>query len=611
MQVPLSSIYSHGNSWAKCPSPAGVERSKHDVHDRGHDATIRPRPSGDLATWPRNCLIWVFLVLTLLNPGSTVLGDEELSRKELLEAFQQSSVIPKQGGFIQPVGPLPELVWDRPFLVRAVWGHFPLKIRWFDPEGNETQQVDRPGRYGVHVEGRPPAGPVIRRARTFFFFDPAAASRLAHEPLWEVPLDAKLGISQEAWDQHRPHLQAFAAQALVRALTTSEEAAILGASLFEWRPSESLDPLGTPNIRHQEYHLAIRKRLQAEQIPTSPLERPLVADPPATRLVDGSPREAGLSDELPEKLRDLSRKWMLESGEPFTMVVARRGVVVFHEAFGERDGRPVGQDTLYPLFSLTKTLTGTMFGMFVDQGLVALDDPLGRILHDFPTAGPQAMTFRACMMHVTGLQGHSQWGGLDNPWFDNVVANGLENLVPAYAYSGVPYDLTGFAMQMITGKAIPRLFHDHLFAPLEMEGAKLTGLGTGAELRAIDLAKLGQLWLNRGVYGDHRFFGDEVWKEHLPQPYEARFPGLAPRAADYGIGTQWVNLPHPRAGREGLPEDAMLLSRRTLGHGSFSGTVFRVDLENEIVLAVGRFSAGPNHHRYLEELVSLLAESLR
>src|SRR5690606_27344086 len=119
----------------------------------------------------------------------------------------------------------------------------------------------------------------------------------------------------------------------------------------------------------------------------------------------------------------------------------------------------------------------------------------------------RAFTFRACMMHVTGLQGHTVWGGFDNPWFDNVVAQGLETLTPAYAYSGVPYDLVGFAMQELTGKPMSQLFHDHLFGPLGMEGATITGMGTGAELRAIDLARLGQLWLQRGTYGSKRFFG--------------------------------------------------------------------------------------------------------
>src|SRR5690606_26180070 len=125
-------------------------------------------------------------------------------------------------------------------------------------------------------------------------------------------------------------------------------------------------------------------------------------------------------------------------------------------------------------------------------------------------------------------------------------------------------------------------------------------------LRAIDLARLGQMWLQRGTYGSQRFFRPEGWETLLPESYEARFPGLAPRAADYGMGTQWVDIPHPRAGQDGRSDDAKLLGNRTLGHGSFSGTIFRVDLENEIVVTVGRFASGSDHRQHLEELLALL-----
>jgi CubicO group peptidase (beta-lactamase class C family) len=556
--------------------------------------------------------LWILsFSLTVVGSVPLSFSDEAPDRRELLEAFQKADIVPQQGGFIQPVGEFPTLVWDRPFLVRAARGEFALKVRWFDAKGEEVDRAERPGRYGAYVEGIPDEGPVIRRSRTFFFFDPTAADKLTGEPPWEVPREAKLGISQSAWDRHREYLQRFMDQALSNALMTSEQAAILAASLAEYESCQDRDAWESPELRHQEHQLSIRRKVRSRDVPTVSLNRPLEVDVLNPILIVGSPEEAGFSDQLPDRLREFCEDWLRDSESPFTMVVARRGVVVFHEGFGRhRDGELVGTATPYPLFSLTKTLAGTMLGMFLDQGLLKLDDPVGTILPDFPLDGPGAFTFRACMMHVTGLQGHSVWDGFDNPWMDNVVAQGLETLTSAYAYSGVPYDLTGFAMQELTGKTISRLFQDHLFEPLGMQGATITGMGTGAELRAIDLAKLGQMWLQRGTYGSHRFFSDEVWKGLLPESYEDRFPGLAPRAADYGSGTQWVDIPHPRAGEDGLPVDAKLVGNRTLGHGSFSGTVFRVDLENEVVIAVGRFSAGPNHRKHLEELLLLIDEAI-
>lgn len=136
-------------------------------------------------------------------------------------------------------------------------------------------------------------------------------------------------------------------------------------------------------------------------------------------------------------------------------------------------------------------------------------------------------------------------------------------------------------------------------------------MGSGAHLRAIDLARLGQLILNRGRYGDYVLYREPTAELLLPVAYEEHFPGLAPNQADYGLGIHWADEPHPRAGEDEIPEDAVVPSRRTLGHGSFSGSIFRVDLEHEIVIAMGRFASGEKHREHLRELLATVSEAIR
>jgi CubicO group peptidase (beta-lactamase class C family) len=165
-------------------------------------------------------------------------------------------------------------------------------------------------------------------------------------------------------------------------------------------------------------------------------------------------------------------------------------------------------------------------------------------------------------------------------------------------------------MEVTTGQCARDLFQEHLFAPLEMKGARLDDMGMGAHLRALDLARLGQLLLNEGAYGAHTLFDESAMQELLPRPYENRVGSPGPDAAPYGLGIRWAGEPHPKAGKGDVPADATIFSKRTLGHGSFSGSIFRVDLDNDLVLAMGRFSSGERHAPYMLELMQTLMEAL-
>ncbi len=547
--------------------------------------------------------------LTAVLAG-TANADDETEQEELMNAFLELRIVPESGGFLFAGDDFPRLRWEQPYLVRELWGTFPLAVRWFDADGHEVEKPEGTGRYGAYIEGQSPDGPTFRRAKTFFRFDPATAAGTGDEIRFDLPDAPLFGMSEAAWETHRETLEDFGKDAIVQALIKDEKAAILVAGIAEWDQAAD-DPLDTPSIRHQDYHLELKRDILGASDRFPPLERPWKRETPAPVLEEGSAEDAGVDDDLPDRLRALCRKWERETGEPFTAVAARRGLVFFHEAFGEHEGQPVDRNTAYPLFSISKSLTGLMAALFVDQGLLEPDAPLGNILPDLPTDPATAVTLRGCLMHVTGLEGQVRWRGLENPWLDNVAANALHTVRPAHRYSGVAYDLVGMAMQVTSGKTIPRLFQEHLFQPLGMENARISGLGIGAHMRALDLARLGQLMLNGGSYGEHGFFSEATLSQILPVAYEDHFPSLASDRRDYGFGIRWAARAHPRAGDGGLPEDATILSPRTVGHGSFSGTVFRVDFDNDLVIAVGRFRPGDDHGAHVDRLFLTIAEGLR
>ena len=85
------------------------------------------------------------------------------------------------------------------------------------------------------------------------------------------------------------------------------------------------------------------------------------------------------------------------------LLVARRGVVVLHRAYGHLDPetrqRPARTDSLFDLASITKLFTVTAFMTLVEAGRVALDTPVAGVLTELtglrpigPTKDPLAKT---------------------------------------------------------------------------------------------------------------------------------------------------------------------------------------------------------------------------
>jgi CubicO group peptidase (beta-lactamase class C family) len=75
------------------------------------------------------------------------------------------------------------------------------------------------------------------------------------------------------------------------------------------------------------------------------------------------------------------------------LVIARRGEVVHETVLGKRDlerGLPAEADTLYRIYSMTKPITSVAFMMLVEEGKVALDDPVERYIPAWKDLGVYA-----------------------------------------------------------------------------------------------------------------------------------------------------------------------------------------------------------------------------
>jgi CubicO group peptidase (beta-lactamase class C family) len=186
------------------------------------------------------------------------------------------------------------------------------------------------------------------------------------------------------------------------------------------------------------------------------------------------------------------------------ILVARRGQVVYQTVLGRMDverNRAASEDTIYRVYSMTKPITSIAFMMLVEQGLVALDDPVHRYIPAWRDLGvyvggvhgmfrvervQKPMTILDLMRHTSGLTyGFQMKTNVDAAYrklkigefegdttLDDMIAN-LATLplefAPGTAWSyGVSTDVIGYLIGKISGQSFPDYIRERILKPLKM-----------------------------------------------------------------------------------------------------------------------------------------------
>lgn len=97
---------------------------------------------------------------------------------------------------------------------------------------------------------------------------------------------------------------------------------------------------------------------------------------------------AGLDERQLGRITEHLERRYLEPGKiaGCQVLVARHGTVGFFENLGSMDrerGRPVAEDTLWRIYSMTKPITGVALMTLYERGMFQLDDPVHRFLPEW------------------------------------------------------------------------------------------------------------------------------------------------------------------------------------------------------------------------------------
>lgn len=551
---------------------------------------------------------FLFVVFTVLYAATgTAQQTANSSRGKDVQALE---LIPRRtGSWVFPLVAPPQLIWRDAVTAAELGLPNAPQVRWFDQTLREAQKPDRAGRWLAYVEGVAPNGFPFRRSFTFFALPEQIDVRAVPDLTIDFPNfpnDATTPLVREFQNE----IERSAKEIFARSMMDNERAAILLAGIYESeplnRPRRFSESSAVINAKH---HLALKRKVLGYPEITRPLQLPSRVE---AELANQPPDEKkpGRSVDLTvakEQIDKFCREWAAATKEPFVTIVFFEDQLITHAAFGETTaGKPVDLDYRCWIASLTKTVTGLMFARFMDQDLIELDDSLASVFSDFPAGNPHVPTFRQCLNHTAGFDGLGDFGGMNHPHFENLVLNAIEENEPGkvHRYTGIGFELTAKAMEIVSGLPAAELYEQQLFQPLGFGNVVLGNASSDAELTAAELGTLGQLLLGRGTCRGQQFFRPDTFEQLLPLTAK----GAIASQLDHGVGLHWIR--HRRSAT-GSPNDGELLfSENTIGHGSFSGCILVVDLDRKIVIAQARRAFREEDNPWFQRFFEVIADSV-
>ncbi len=310
-----------------------------------------------------------------------------------------------------------------------------------------------------------------------------------------------------------------------------------------------------------------------------------------------------------------------------TVVVSKKKVL-HAETHGLADiakKKPMTEDTLFWIASMTKPVTAVAVLMLQDEGKLNLSDPVAKYIPEFanlktPSGKPANLTITQILTHTSGLG--------EAPASDAQHAKTLADLVPLWLAAPMQYEpgekwkytqsginAAARIVEIASGQSFDAFLQARLFEPLGMKNttfyptseqwsrlatayAKDKDTGSlapvpprtefgwkdhppqgngGLYSTARDYARFCQMLLNNGTLKDHHYLTPEAMK-YLDTPQTGDLPtgffqndtfGHHGTNYGWGIGTCILKTPH-----EGV---ASMLSPGSYGHGGAWGTQAWID----------------------------------
>lgn len=230
----------------------------------------------------------------------------------------------------------------------------------------------------------------------------------------------------------------------------------------------------------------------------------------STPLAHASPESVGMSTERLNRIDAMCIEVVKDGDLPGVVVlVARKGKIVFHEAYGKADNtseKAMEKNTIFRIASQTKAITSTAVMILWEEGKFRLDDPISKFIPEFKkpqvlssfkyedtsystVSADKEITIRHLLTHTSGL-GYGEIDGDERMKLiynkagivigfssDNIsIEENIKKLakLPLHHNPGEKFtyamglDVLGYLVEIISGMPFDEFLRKRLFDPLEM-----------------------------------------------------------------------------------------------------------------------------------------------
>ena len=236
----------------------------------------------------------------------------------------------------------------------------------------------------------------------------------------------------------------------------------------------------------------------------------------------GEPAELGIDKGALERLRRRSQE-----ADSDAVVIVKDGRLVADWDFG-RDRNPI------EAMSMTKSIVNLAIGRLVDQGrITSLDQPVRDFYPEWNQGRKKLITIRHLLNHTSGLQSNLITPEIyASPDFVQFALAAELSGDPGskFFYNNKAVNLLAGIVRRASGERMDVFVGKEIFGPLGIKdfGWTLDKAGNphgmaGLQIRAIDLAKIGQMMLDKGAWKGRQVVSKE-WVRRSVEPGQALEP---------------------------------------------------------------------------------------
>ncbi|MDA7609664.1 serine hydrolase [bacterium] len=173
--------------------------------------------------------------------------------------------------------------------------------------------------------------------------------------------------------------------------------------------------------------------------------------------------------------------------------VVQRGKVLYHRAVNSNfpGDRPITDETLFPIWSMTKPITSVAAMILHERGSFRLDDPVSKVIPQLSQLKVQdkkgltkpikrEVTFRDLLRHTSGIYGYDGSFHEEGTWKEIIELKDLAEMIdllvkqplkhhPGERYTyGMSTAILGRAIEIISGQDFASFLEKEIFQPLDM-----------------------------------------------------------------------------------------------------------------------------------------------